>query len=1136
MCDPFAHGWLDWHGPSGKARHGVALKKSIPRWFRRFLFDRSPRHVHFPTLSIPADTNDTMPSWCPFPPRPSSASRSSVDNNISRPDVHPMNERLIMSNNAPMLSPGSMGPRPDVDQGKIKREMLQCQSTPEGDVRTFVADPSFDADERQAGPRSVDSRGSREGTRDDSKPSPDDPVKVAPNNADGATMPAELRQSQHLSAHFNDATKIYDDSAPGVSAEVSENDRTSTAEAQAHIPAPLPDQTNFQQGGANTGTAQQTGVIDAPAEAAVSGGRQTEDLQRRSPVAFDAVNTDGVCDTPSTELMKTELLPSPSSSQLLAAQLTSPALKRSPGVGQKHRRNLSSGYANPNVAHRRMNSGGNAAPVDRGESSYQYQETRKHSRGPIPQVSSQMPPPMAVNEVKASHQRENSAGLSIEMLTAAANASKDVLAEAAGAPRRSPRSSPRSYGGRQSSSNPRGPVTYGRGSPSMLQQPQLEKVEADRSNETVRPSTQYQAPPPPPPPPPPQQAVHGSYQHYHSGASQPPPAPPQQQGPPPAPYAHENYQPAQQQYYQPPPPQSGYYPPRTSAAPPPSSTGPPTQLHQPTYYPPPRPSSSAVAPAGPPPPYPVQYAPPPRSFVLEKEEQQHYPSTHSARKPPHSEGGGYYESERTPPPGAPPEGAQPPQAVHGRQMSQASVGSADRIETDETLFTNKDAVPPPAGWNSGAGGTDGAQSYATNDRRQLSHPGSSAPQPPAMHDGRPPPAPAPPVQQPQYYREPDISRGPGPAPATAPAPAPAPVAAPHHQERSAFIQTLTELETSDNFLRQLSASNPSPTYQAAPASAPVQYASPAPEPQAHTGAVQPTAQGEIICREVAQPAPVGTPNHPAQPPGPSGPSRRYMTSGTSKRVRRKCTVGDCPNRVVQGGLCIAHGAKRKLCSHPGCQKNVKKAGLCSTHGPARKKCEHEGCTKVAVQGGVCIAHGARKKLCSVEKCSKQAILGGMCKKHHDQTHGIVSGRGGRRPSNAGIASVGKPSIGVIGGQAKVAPTDGRPGEAKPNHQRGLSIFQDMGAVATIIGEDGLAEAGVPLAPPQAGNGGEGPSASAAVAQDVPQQNSGDCAGAPQPTTRGGGKQGTKRSKGHNRGLSFFTDENIADTIIKNNII
>jgi hypothetical protein len=112
---------------------------------------------------------------------------------------------------------------------------------------------------------------------------------------------------------------------------------------------------------------------------------------------------------------------------------------------------------------------------------------------------------------------------------------------------------------------------------------------------------------------------------------------------------------------------------------------------------------------------------------------------------------------------------------------------------------------------------------------------------------------------------------------------------------------------------------------------------------------------------------------------------KLASGGTSKRVRRKCTMGNCANRVVQGGLCISHGAKRKTCKHQGCNKNVKKAGLCSTHGPARKRCEHPGCPKVSVQGGRCISHGAKKKLCAFDECTKQAILGGMCKKHHDQS-------------------------------------------------------------------------------------------------------------------------------------------------------
>ena len=154
---------------------------------------------------------------------------------------------------------------------------------------------------------------------------------------------------------------------------------------------------------------------------------------------------------------------------------------------------------------------------------------------------------------------------------------------------------------------------------------------------------------------------------------------------------------------------------------------------------------------------------------------------------------------------------------------------------------------------------------------------------------------------------------------------------------------------------------------------------------------------------------------------------KLMSGGTSKRVRRKCTVLGCDNRVVQGGLCISHGAKRKLCKHSGCSKHVKKGGLCSTHGPARKRCDVENCSKVAVQGGKCIAHGAKKKLCSVDQCTKQAILSGMCKKHHDQKSA------GDQPAVCTIIEPKKAS------SSKVS--------KKPGHTRGLSIFQEISADA-----------------------------------------------------------------------------------------
>lgn len=104
-----------------------------------------------------------------------------------------------------------------------------------------------------------------------------------------------------------------------------------------------------------------------------------------------------------------------------------------------------------------------------------------------------------------------------------------------------------------------------------------------------------------------------------------------------------------------------------------------------------------------------------------------------------------------------------------------------------------------------------------------------------------------------------------------------------------------------------------------------------------------------------------------------------------KRTRRPCTVLGCPNRVVQGGVCVAHGARRKLCNFPGCDKCVKKAGFCSTHGPARKRCEVPGCSRVAVQGGICIGHGAKKVPCLMEGCRRQALNDGLCRIHSDDS-------------------------------------------------------------------------------------------------------------------------------------------------------
>eukprot|EP00984_Skeletonema_dohrnii_P026989 scaffold16414_cov92-Skeletonema_dohrnii-CCMP3373.AAC.4 len=46
-----------------------------------------------------------------------------------------------------------------------------------------------------------------------------------------------------------------------------------------------------------------------------------------------------------------------------------------------------------------------------------------------------------------------------------------------------------------------------------------------------------------------------------------------------------------------------------------------------------------------------------------------------------------------------------------------------------------------------------------------------------------------------------------------------------------------------------------------------------------------------------------------------------------------------------------------------------------------KKCSAQGCTNIVVNGGVCITHGATKKKCSAQGCTNYAHTGGKCKKH-----------------------------------------------------------------------------------------------------------------------------------------------------------
>ena len=139
---------------------------------------------------------------------------------------------------------------------------------------------------------------------------------------------------------------------------------------------------------------------------------------------------------------------------------------------------------------------------------------------------------------------------------------------------------------------------------------------------------------------------------------------------------------------------------------------------------------------------------------------------------------------------------------------------------------------------------------------------------------------------------------------------------------------------------------------------------------------------------------------PTKPSSPMSPSSKPAPSKRQKRIKRKCSHPLCQNHVVQGGVCVTHGARRRMCAYPGCIKAVKLAGYCSGHVPTRiVRCNQTGCTRVAVIGGRCLSHGTIQRICNYPmthggSCVKPAFIGGLCKNHHDR---ISYSRGAHDP-------------------------------------------------------------------------------------------------------------------------------------------
>ncbi len=91
-----------------------------------------------------------------------------------------------------------------------------------------------------------------------------------------------------------------------------------------------------------------------------------------------------------------------------------------------------------------------------------------------------------------------------------------------------------------------------------------------------------------------------------------------------------------------------------------------------------------------------------------------------------------------------------------------------------------------------------------------------------------------------------------------------------------------------------------------------------------------------------------------------------------------------------------------------------------------------------MQGGRCIAHGAKKKVCCIDECNKQAILSGMCKKHYEANNDVKA------------RSFEKNVDGTSSYDVVCTVVDDKPEEKGSGHQRGLSSFLDNDMMNTII--------------------------------------------------------------------------------------
>eukprot|EP00986_Skeletonema_menzelii_P010678 scaffold5299_cov73-Skeletonema_menzelii.AAC.1 len=126
-------------------------------------------------------------------------------------------------------------------------------------------------------------------------------------------------------------------------------------------------------------------------------------------------------------------------------------------------------------------------------------------------------------------------------------------------------------------------------------------------------------------------------------------------------------------------------------------------------------------------------------------------------------------------------------------------------------------------------------------------------------------------------------------------------------------------------------------------------------------------------------------------PSAAGKKRKQVVSKSAndgsgppkKKYKYYCSADGCTNKVVQGGVCVRHGAKVKRCSSEGCTNRAQNGGVCKRHGAKLKRCSSEGCDAfVRLSGEVCSAHS--EKGCHFEGCSIIGIYNGLCVSHRSR--------------------------------------------------------------------------------------------------------------------------------------------------------